>query len=78
LIFIDTIVKTVLGRDVRILQNHKFLAGSLGLGSGVMVNKSIPSSSLSLSFSLYARSLLNPVTTAQLGTHYTMKADDEK
>lgn len=40
LIFIDTIVKTILGRDVRILQNHKFLAGSLGLGSGVMVNKS--------------------------------------
>ncbi|KAF9435387.1 hypothetical protein BGZ76_006394 [Entomortierella beljakovae] len=38
LIFIDTIVKKVLGRDVRILQNHKFLAGSLGLGSGVMVS----------------------------------------
>ncbi|KAG0377301.1 hypothetical protein BGX24_006345 [Mortierella sp. AD032] len=37
LIFIDTIVKTVIGRDVRILQNHKFLAGSLGLGSGVMI-----------------------------------------
>jgi hypothetical protein len=34
----DTIVKTVTGRDIRILQNHKFLAGSLGLGSGVMVN----------------------------------------
>ncbi|KAF9933935.1 hypothetical protein FBU30_003879 [Linnemannia zychae] len=27
----------ILGRDVRILQNHKFLAGSLGLGSGVMI-----------------------------------------
>ncbi|KAF9361862.1 hypothetical protein BGX26_011086 [Mortierella sp. AD094] len=37
LIFIDTIVKKMLGRDVRILQNHKFLAGSLGLGSGVMI-----------------------------------------
>ncbi|KAF9544314.1 hypothetical protein EC957_012195 [Mortierella hygrophila] len=37
LIFIDTIVKKILGRDVRILQNHKFLAGSLGLGSGVMI-----------------------------------------
>ncbi|KAF8957633.1 hypothetical protein BGZ46_002154, partial [Entomortierella lignicola] len=36
LIFIDTIVKMIIGRDVRILQNHKFLAGSLGLGSGVM------------------------------------------
>ncbi|KAG0302558.1 hypothetical protein BGZ98_007401 [Dissophora globulifera] len=37
LIFIDTIVKKLVGRDVRILQNHKFLAGSLGLGSGVMI-----------------------------------------
>ncbi|KAF9939412.1 hypothetical protein BGZ75_001023 [Mortierella antarctica] len=37
LIFIDTIAKKVLGRDVSILQNHKFLAGSLGLGSGVMI-----------------------------------------
>ncbi|KAF9950195.1 hypothetical protein BGZ72_008096 [Mortierella alpina] len=37
LIFIDTIAKRVLGRDVSILQNHKFLAGSLGLGSGVMI-----------------------------------------
>ncbi|KAF9102013.1 hypothetical protein BGX27_011228 [Mortierella sp. AM989] len=37
LIFIDTIVKKILRRDVRILQNHKFLAGSLGLGSGVMI-----------------------------------------
>ncbi|KAG0028216.1 hypothetical protein BGZ81_004942 [Podila clonocystis] len=37
LIFIDTIVQKILGRDVQILQNHKFLAGSLGLGSGVMV-----------------------------------------
>lgn len=51
LIFIDTIVKSVLGRDVRILQNHKFLAGSLGLGSGVMVNKS-NLLSLSLPFKL--------------------------
>ncbi|KAF9965198.1 hypothetical protein BGZ70_005240 [Mortierella alpina] len=37
LIFIDTIAKKALGRDVSILQNHKFLAGSLGLGSGVMI-----------------------------------------
>ncbi|GJJ68716.1 zinc transporter, ZIP family [Entomortierella parvispora] len=37
LIFIDTIVKKIFGRDVHILQNHKFLAGSLGLGSGVMI-----------------------------------------
>ncbi|KAF9561284.1 hypothetical protein EC968_005803 [Mortierella alpina] len=37
LIFIDTIAKKVLKRDVSILQNHKFLAGSLGLGSGVMI-----------------------------------------
>ncbi|KAG0361940.1 Zinc/iron permease [Gamsiella multidivaricata] len=37
LIFIDTIVKAVSGQDVQILQNHKFLAGSLGLGSGVMI-----------------------------------------
>ncbi|KAF9897792.1 hypothetical protein BX616_004974, partial [Lobosporangium transversale] len=37
LIFIDTIVKKLLGKDVRMLQNHKFLAGSLGLGSGVMI-----------------------------------------
>ncbi|KAF9289118.1 hypothetical protein BGZ74_000793 [Mortierella antarctica] len=37
LIFIDTIVQKILGRDVQILQNHKVLAGSLGLGSGVMV-----------------------------------------
>ncbi|KAG0264984.1 hypothetical protein BG011_005740 [Mortierella polycephala] len=37
LIFIDTIAKRVLRRDISILQNHKFLAGSLGLGSGVMI-----------------------------------------
>ncbi|KAI9238390.1 MAG: Zinc/iron permease [Podila humilis] len=37
LIFIDIIVQKILGRDLQILQNHKFLAGSLGLGSGVMV-----------------------------------------
>ncbi|KAG0245814.1 Zinc/iron permease [Mortierella sp. GBAus27b] len=37
LIFIDTVASKFLGRDVRILHNHKFLAGSLGLGSGVMI-----------------------------------------
>ncbi|KAF9087549.1 hypothetical protein BGX23_008047 [Mortierella sp. AD031] len=42
-VFGDTIVKTVIGRDVRILQNHKFLAGSLGLGSGVMAKEQLSS-----------------------------------
>ncbi|KAF9985883.1 hypothetical protein BGZ65_009560 [Modicella reniformis] len=37
LIFIDTIATKFVGREVRMLQNHKFLAGSLGLGSGVMI-----------------------------------------
>ncbi|KAF9973602.1 hypothetical protein BGZ73_003155 [Actinomortierella ambigua] len=37
LIFIDIALKRICRRDVRMLQNHRFLAGSLGLGSGVMV-----------------------------------------
>ncbi|KAK3825812.1 MAG: Zinc/iron permease [Benniella sp.] len=41
LIFIDTIGTKILGREVRMLQNHKFLAGSLGLGSGVMIFSSL-------------------------------------
>ncbi|KAG0344513.1 hypothetical protein BG004_004393 [Podila humilis] len=40
LIFTDTIIQKVFGRDLQILENHKFLAGSLGLGSGVMVYSS--------------------------------------
>lgn len=64
LIFIDTIVKTILGRDVRILQNHKFLAGSLGLGSGVMVNKS-------------SSSLFTLIITAQLGAREHRGQEDE-
>ncbi|KAG0257841.1 hypothetical protein DFQ27_004911, partial [Actinomortierella ambigua] len=40
LIFIDIILKRICRRDVRMLQNHRFLAGSLGLGSGVMLYSS--------------------------------------
>ncbi|KAI1321657.1 hypothetical protein EDD11_003137 [Mortierella claussenii] len=56
LIFIDTIVKKLLRRDVRMLHNHKFLAGSLGLGSGVMIFSSfynlLPEAKIQLSSDL--------------------------